>query len=435
MEDVKNATAWLTRPVWGLATIGILVLLLAVPIGLIRSLIGQRITTRGEAVTEVTRIWGGEQSLIGPKLVIPVEGSEGGPRRAVTLLPATLSVDGDLRTEELRRGLFAVPVYSARVSLRGSFEAGDLTDVISAEEDLRWDEATLVMEVSHVKSLGGASTLTWNGQPVTLRPGTTGQGGGVHASVALRNVGANEFAFALDVNGAEAIWFVPLGRTTDVTLESNWPHPSFAGAWLPSTREVRRQGFGATWVVPSLGREYPHAWQGSGAPDAEIAASRFGVLLKTPVDYYRMSERSTKYAVLVLVMVFGLLWLFDTLVGVRLHIVQYVLVGAAMCLFYLLELSLSEVVGFAGAYACAAAAVAGLIAAYTMAVLGSATRGAIVGGALGVLYSYLFALLTLERYALLAGSLGLFAALAAVMYVTRGVNWEHVGVPSGGAAG
>jgi inner membrane protein len=190
---------------------------------------------------------------------------------------------------------------------------------------------------------------------------------------------------------------------------------------------VEDEGFSADWDIPFLGRDYPQAWVDTADPHELIVESQFGVELITPVDHYRMAERSTKYAPLFLTLTFALLWLFDTLVGVRVHPIQYLLVGAAVCTFYLLELSLSEQVGFVRAYAIAALGVVGLVAAYTKTVLGSTTRGAMMAGSTGLLYSYLFVLLTLERYALLVGSLGLFSALATVMHLTRSVDWHGVG--------
>lgn len=441
MSKTGHPVPWLTRPVWGLGLIGALCLLLAVPINLVRSLIGERETTREEAVLDVTDSWGGEQSVIGPRLTVPYlergpAGSDTDLQSPLTLLPTALSVEGEIRAEELRRGLFTVPVYTAHLRIRGGFDTTEPLARDIAAEDLDWDHATLVIEVSHVKALGGASSLVWNGQTHPLQPGAPGAGGprpGVHAPVSVRAVGADEFAIDLDINGAQAIWFAPFGRTTRVALTSTWPHPGFAGAWLPVSREVHDEGFSARWVVPFLGRDYPQAWIDSADMTEQIRASLFGLSLHAPVDHYRMAERSTKYAPLVLVMVFGLLWLFDTMVGIRLHIIQYFLIGAAMCLFYLLELSLSEVIGFPAAYSAAAAGVAGLIAAYATAVLKSAVRGAMVGGSLGLLYGYLLALLALEKYALLAGSLGLFAALGAVMYVTRWVDWDQVGRTTRGA--
>lgn len=235
------------------------------------------------------------------------------------------------------------------------------------------------------------------------------------------------FVANLELTGSGGLRFVPNGRSTTVSLSSDWPDPSFRGAWLPTSRAVESSGFSAEWIIPFLGRDYPQQWTSADEPYDRIVASGFGVDLYTPVDHYRMAERSTKYAPLFLVFTFGIFWLFDVLVGVRVHPVQYLLAGAAMCMFYLLELSLSEHIGFLAAYATASGAVTVLVASYARAVLQSTLRGVGMGGAMGLLYAYLLSLLSLERYALLVGSVGLFMALGAVMYLTRWIDWDHVG--------
>ncbi len=225
------------------------------------------------------------------------------------------------------------------------------------------------------------------------------------------------------------IYFTPFGRETEVSLASNAASPSFQGNWLPVERTLGRDGFRSTWKIPFLGRGFPQAWTSTSNWQEAIAASRFGVELRTPVDHYRMAERSVKYAGLFILWTFAVVWLVETLAGVRVHPIQYLLIGAALCLFYLLELSLAEHVGFGRAYALASLSVIGLVAAYARAVLGRTTRAAIVGAGVAALYGYLFVLLTNEDHALLAGSLALLVALAAIMFVTRKIDWYGLAAP------
>jgi inner membrane protein len=384
---------------------------------------------------EVTATWGGPQAIAGPRLVLPyrraIPGSTEGAGDVVqvgraSFLPENLTIQGEVTTEALARGLFTVPVYRARLVLRGRFERPDLEALGLRPQDVEWERASLALELPFPKSVGGGSSVSWNGSPVDLLPGTGSLGQespGLHSPVPLIEAGGADFEVRLDLKGSQAIWFVPIARTTRVALTSDWGAPSFAGAWPPARRSVEDDGFSAEWEVPFLGRDYPQQWLATATPGEQILASRFGAELISPVDPYRMSERSTKYAPLFLLLTLGMLWVFDTLVGLRVHAIQYTLVGAAMCVFYLLELSLSEHIGFVSAYTTAAAGVVALVASYTKVVLRSAARGVTMAGALGLLYAYLLALLSLERYALLAGSLGLFTALAAIMYLTRWVDW------------
>lgn len=432
---MSGTSQWFSRPVQGVLVIAGLVVLLAIPITLIQDLIRERLRAREDALAEVTATWGGQQAIVGPRVVVPYrtvapEHPLGAETGLVSFLPSVLDIEGTVNAESRSRGLFTIPVYDARLTLRGHFRPAEWDAPGVDAETLLWGDAVLAVEVSDPKAIGAGSAAQWGGEGLELLPGLPGatpDRRGVHVPVTVDLEDATDFEVVLDLRGAEAIWFVPFSRATRVSLSSNWPHPSFTGAWLPEERAVEDGGFTAAWSVPFLGRDYGQAWTSGADPYEQITASRFGARLLSPIDHYRMSERSTKYAYLFLALTFGLLWLFDTLVGVRVHPIQYGLVGAAMCTFYLLELSLSEHIGFVGAYGVAALAVVALISSYARAVLGSASRGALMATATALLYGYLFALLTLERHALLVGSLGLFSALATVMHLTRNVDWHGTG--------
>lgn len=232
-----------------------------------------------------------------------------------------------------------------------------------------------------------------------------------------------DFSLPLELNGSIGAFFAPFGRDTEVQLSSNWSSPSFQGMWLPASRTVNRDGFQATWSIPFLSRDYPQNWRFWSNFENVISLSLFGVDMISPVDHYRMSQRSVKYQILFLVLTFVTLWLFEVLVKVRIHPVQYLLTGAGMCLFYLLELSLAEHFGFILAYTIASAAIVILITSYSAAILKSTKRALIVGAVVTLLYLYLYILLMIEDYALLVGSIGLFIVLATIMFLTRKVDW------------
>lgn len=425
----------LPRPLLTVAFLGALLVALQLPIAMIRGLIGERTETRDQAIADVTQTWGGPQTLVGPRLIVPFRRSAAATPETIeeglaTFLPANLHVDGTMAAEPLRRGLFDVPAYRTSMHLEGSFDGLDPRGLGLARSDLLWEEARLVMEISDPRGVGSASALSWGGVSATLLPGSGSPDPsrrGVHAPVVLTDGQPTRFTLDLELKGSGGLHFTPLGQATVVTLAADWGDPSFVGAWLPDARSVDDDGFTATWRVPFLGRDFPQQWIAADEVHDKVLASSFGVALLSPVDHYRMSERSTKYAPLFLVFTFALLWLFDMTMGVRVHPIQYLLVGCAMCLFYLLELSLSEHIGFGAAYGVAAAGIVGLVATYAAAVLRSSARGAMVGSAMGLLYAYLLALLTLEQYALLAGSVGLFLILAVVMHQTRWIDWSRLG--------
>ncbi|HEX4999946.1 MAG TPA: cell envelope integrity protein CreD, partial [Terriglobia bacterium] len=225
---------------------------------------------------------------------------------------------------------------------------------------------------------------------------------------------------------SSGVYLVPFAEETTVHLTSNSPNPSFQGSWLPTDRNVSdKEGFDATWKVSYLGRNYPQSWVVGSRDDRQrtIEASRFGVSLSEPVDTYRMADRSVKYAILFILLTFASVWLIEVLARTRVHPIQYLLLGAAMCVFYLLELSLAEHMSFSMAYGIASLAVVAMIAAYSRVIFKRGRHVAVIAGGATILYGYLFVLLTNEDAALLVGSIGLFVSLAGIMFATRGIDW------------
>jgi inner membrane protein len=425
-----------------LVVVAFLALLLQIPIGMVSGLVQERQLRRDEAVEGVTSKWGRTQVISGPALVVPYThrwsetDSKGklrvhdSPRHAV-FLADKLVVDGNVESEQRTRGIFAVPVYRAQLALSGEIRIPDLAALGIDPQLVDWQHAELAVGISDVRAIQAPAPLLWRGRPLELLPhaGLFAEAdSGIHAVVDA-TPGPEPLAFTLPLTlaGSVGLAFTPMGRETEVSLASNARSPSFQGNWLPSEREVGREGFRASWKIPFLGRGFPQAWTSTSSWKEEVAASRFGVELRTPVDHYRMAERSVKYASLFILWTFAVVWLIETLARVRVHPIQYGLIGAALCLFYLLELSLAEHIGFGRAYALATLSVVGLVAAYAKAVLGRARRAAIVGAGVAALYGYLFVLLTNEDHALLAGSLALLVVLAAIMFVTRKIDWYSLG--------
>jgi inner membrane protein len=232
-----------------------------------------------------------------------------------------------------------------------------------------------------------------------------------------------DFRIPLRVKGSQTIRFAPMAKSTQVKLGANWPHPSFQGNWLPDKREISGQGFSADWSIGYLGRGFPQAWQHGEDYSKNVCDSLFGVELGSPVDEYRMAERSVKYALLFLGLTFVLIWLYEVLGTFKVHPIQYLLLGGAICLFYLLLLALAEHVGFGIAYALGAVLVTAQVSTYSAVALKSKWRALVLGSVVGGLYVYLYVLLQLQDYALLIGAIGLFVALSVIMYATRRVDW------------
>ena len=426
-----------SAPAFRLIVVGALALALQIPVLLINAIAWERDRTRNGAVQEIADSWGRSQEVVGPFLVVPylyeqTEIDDKGARIVHTstvhgtFLPAQLQVGGDLKVEPRSRGIFTAPVYKADLKISGAFDKPDFSQWGIAADKINWEAAEIVFEISDARAIQNAATLQWGEETIAFEPGLgarQSQRPGIRAPIG-KVVGADTpFSVDLSLNGSQAIRFAPLGRETQVNLNANWGDPSFQGAWLPRTHDVQADAFTAEWSIPYLGRSYPEYWTGDG-DTAKLDLSLFGVDLIAPVDAYRQTERSIKYAILFVALTFTVIWLFEALGRARVHFIQYVLIGAALCLFYLLELSLGEHLGFKTAYLLAAMPIVALVTAYAKPVLGAWTRAASVGGVIAALYGCLYLILQLEDYALLAGSLLLFAALATIMYLTRNIDWS-----------
>jgi inner membrane protein len=414
-----------------------LIIILQIPMAWIRRIVDERQARQHEAVEEITSKWGRQQSIVGPLLTVSylqhiTETEKDGTKKArtelrsATFLPNDLQVAGALKTEVRYRGIYQIPVYAADLDIRGHFNRPDFSEWEIDPNDILWDRVYLSLRISDVRAVINSVTLQWNDQPISFLPGTGVPGGqpGIHIPMKGRLSGETfSFSCHLDVNGSGGLFFAPLGKITAAEIHSNWNNPSFQGNWLPIERTVNQDGFKAKWNIPFLGRNFPQQWKNDTNPENEISTSQFGVNFLVPMDYYRMSERSIKYEILFMSLTFAVLWLFQVLAKLRIHSIQYLLVGSGLCLFYLLELSLAEHIGFFLAYLCATLAVTILIWFYCIIVLRGYFRASIVSTVLLLLYGYLYILLMNQDYALLIGSIGLFITLAIIMYITRKVDW------------
>lgn len=428
-------------PAFRVVAIGALILCLQIPVLFTYGLLGERESTKRSAVREIGASWGQSQEVVGPYLVIPYRvarvalDQEGNTitswsDRDATFLPESLDVEADLDGQIRRRGIYQASVYGSHITMSGSFTRPELPSWGEADTEVLWDQARLMLEITDSRGFRDAVELDWAGETYAFEPGERRLPGNRQAVQALLSEDAmerddTEFRMDFTLNGTGSLRFAPVGRRTETHLSGTWPTPSFQGSWLPEESEITAEEFSATWTIPSLGRNFPQNWTGNLTNVPFIA--QFGVDLLTPVDAYRQTERSLKYELLFLALTFAPLWLFEVLAGIRLHFIQYGLIGAAVCLFYLLELSLSEHIGFAGAYSLAASMIAGLVTSYAWSILGSVSRAASMGGIISGLYGFLYVLISLEDFALLAGSLALFLVLAALMYTTRRVNWFQLG--------
>lgn len=422
-----------------LLVVGVLASLLLIPVAAIDGLIRERMTQRDVAHDEVTRTWGGPQHIAGPILIVPYErvsqvtqkdGRVQELRQSYRLriLPEQVAVDANVKTELRRRGMYQITLYTAETKFSGSFVRPDLAALRIEPSNVYWDRAELVVELSEPRALRQQVRLAWGSKSSAFEPGAgdqrsaVGTTRGIHAPVQVAP-GVTRFSFQLAHAGSRELRFAPVGKSTQVSVRADWPHPSFQGQWLPHTSTITNAGFQAAWSVPHLGRNYPQLSHDETSPFPALMDAALGVDLISPVDTYKMCARSVKYAGLVLLLTFLVVWVLEVLGSFRLHSIQYLLTGAGVCVFFLLQLSLAEHLGFLPAHAIASVAVVALSTAYGFVALGNLKRALVLGGVLSSVYAYLFILFQLETFALLIGACAVFAALAAVMYFTRRVQW------------
>ena len=431
-----------TSVIYRLAVMAGVFVALLVPITMIYTLVFERTSRRDEAARVISDEWGHPQSFSGPVLIVPfryfVE-RPNLPRETfedrATFLPEELQIDATLTPELRARGLFEVPVYRAALRLSGRFAAPSLSRVFTGTPEIRWNEAQVGVAISDPRGIAGPVHFTWNGAAVPVRGGlldhTLGSSG-ISAPVPVQPDANVPFVFimTLEMNGTRSIEFLPVADDTAIIMRSSWPHPGFQGAPLPYTRAVTSDGFTAEWRVPQFGHGFPSVWRANAVKRETLAeafeAAGVGVTLVQPVDVYQQTSRAMKYAVLFIVMTFVVAFLWEIIGGVLIHPIQYLFVGFALCVFYLLLLALSEHVGFDTAYLWSALPTIVLITWYWQWVIKARGRALLMLAALATLYGFLYLLLRAEEAALLAGAFGLFVMLALVMFLTRRVDWFNL---------
>ena len=427
------------------AIVAVLAIVLMVPVEMIRSLVSERQARRNEAVTGIAEGWGKRQTLAGPYLAMPYERrwievshetvddklrerrTERRETGMVRLPAARVEWSADAEISEKARGIYKARLYTARLRVRGSIDLPLRASLEDGRSQYKWGTPRLVLGISDPAGIRIASDVSLEGKSYPFVPGSgdTALASGLHApleAVQLALPQALPFSLTLELGGSEAFAVAPLSADTSVAMRANWPHPSFQGRFLPAKHEIGADGFTATWKVSRFAAQ--GATQSAKCPfpcnrmDEQIAVSFI-----EPTGLYQQLERASKYGFLFLGLTFAAFLLFELLRRLAIHPVQYVLVGLALAMFFLLLTALSEHMDFAVAYVVATLACVGLISAYLVRVLRSVRAGLAFGTALGALYAMLYATLKAEDYALLGGALLLFGLLAAVMIATRRVDW------------
>ncbi|WBQ10477.1 cell envelope integrity protein CreD [Hyphomonadaceae bacterium ML37] len=438
-----------------LLLVGALVLALGIPLGLVNMLAWERENRAQRVAIDVGAALGGAQTVRGPFLAIPVDtprvtetGSgdtlvrrETIERQLIIISPDRLDVSARLETSTLRRAIYTVPVYRAVISLNGDFDLTGVSGLAPAGGTIAWDEARLMATVGDLRGISEdfQAEVSTQGGLLSFEPGLPLRSSNFNTGFSGEDIAANAVSAALTglgegarmtlegqlvLTGARSFGVQPSGRETRARLTGDWPHPGFDGAYLPTDREISDSGFEADWLVPYLARGFPARWiEGQGHSLNQARDAVMTVNLVNPGDGYARVGRSLKYAFFFVGFTLLMFFLIESSSAQRLHAAQYILIGLAQVVFYLLLLALSEHAAIGVAFASASAATVALTALYAWTAFRDNARGLLTFAALTVGYIIQFLLVLVEDYALLIGSGLAFIAVAATMYVTRRVDW------------
>lgn len=433
-----------------LGAIALLILFLLIPLSMIDGLVNERQHQRESVLQDIARSSSYRQQITGPILVQPYTRhwlewkthsktgeryqEERQSRGRLYFLPERFVLNGHVDTEQRARGIYKALLYRSDNQVSGAFKLPANLGLGENFAQYRFERPFLTVGISDIRGISSDLKLQFQGASLNFAPGSGDErfGAGVHALLPPMEGRAEqplEFAFNLKLQGTEQLGITPVGRDSRVQLTSDWPHPSFVGEYLPASREVTSAGFSALWQTSFFATDMEQVLQACVTKGScqGLGARHFGVSFVDPVDQYLKTDRAIKYALLFIGLTFAVFFLFEVLKRMAVHPVQYALVGMSLALFYLLLLSLSEHLSFARAYVIAASACVALIGFYVSHVLHSALRGGAFAGLLALLYALLYGLLGAEDYALLLGSVLVFAVLAGFMLLTRKLDWYGVG--------
>jgi inner membrane protein len=435
--DVRSSRGPAGKLVW----IGAILLLMVIPAFLLGELTREREQRQAGVNAEFGTSWGPPQIVVGPILIIPYRVAPDAPLRYIEIAPSRLDGAATLAPEVRKRGLFHSVVYRADVSLSGTFVIPDDFSSIVPSGDVLWGESFIALRAGDLQNLNAAPSLEWEGRQLAW--GECAEGYGINCregSFLVARLGwaaapaaraPLRFKADLHLRGTRTFRLAPLGKEVALTLSAPWSAPSFVGAALPERSTVSDSRFEAAWRVASMSPSGRLMWTSQNAFEisSSSAARRavndpIGVELREPVPIYQKVERASKYAVLFLALSFLTYFLFETVAGVQIHVVQYGLLGLSVSLFALLLLAFSEPFGFEIGYALSSFLVLAQASVYTGVVTRRPRHALVFGAMLAALFAFLYVLLSLETYSLLLGAVALFVGLSLLMAVTRNVDWS-----------
>lgn len=426
--------------------VGLLSLALLIPLFFVQDLIQERSQRKKEMVNEVADLWGKDIVFYGPILKVPytfvenynitdvktgaVSIQKKNTIKFAYFFPNELNNKSKVRkNDNLKRGIFNHVVFTADMQFNGYFAAPNFTKLGIAEENIQWDKASIVLKTTNLKSIKSELKMQVNQEKLVFEPQNSDKSKYSILATTPFDYNAllvnNKLAFNFDItyNGSNSIDFVPVGKVTTVSIDSDWKSPSFDGSFAANdtSKVINDKGFHVDWKILDINRTFTQQYD-DVIPNLDDYL--FGVKLIETVDEYQQNERVSKYGFLVIGLTFLIFFLIQSISKINIHIFQYSMIGIALIMFYTLLISITEHSSFSLAYAIAGTSVVAMITLYSISILKNRKFPLFIGAALSVLYTFIFVIIQMEDYALLVGSIGLFLILGAVMYFSRKIDWS-----------
>ena len=443
-NEKKDEVGFFQSTTAKLMMVGALTIVLLLPLAFVQDLISERNQRKTEIMDEVSTIWGKDIMFYGPILKVPYKSNVS--TKIINEKTGAITLQNDsktnyayffpnelnnktnvLKNEKLKRGIYSPIVFNANLNFEGNFSNLDFAKMGISEENVDWDKASIIIKTTNLKSIKSELLIQLNGQKLLFEPTNNNE---EYSIISTQSFNYNalaknqllDFKFSINYNGSNSLKFIPIGKTTSVSIDSDWESPSFEGSFAATdaTKKISNSGFHADWKILAINRTFSQQYNNT-LPNLDDYL--FGVKLIQTVDEYQQNERASKYGFLVIGLTFLLFYLIQTISKINIHIFQYSMIGIALILFYTLLIAITEHSSFSLAYSLSSIAVIALITSYSVSILQNKKFPVLIGSSLVVLYSFIFVIIQLEDYALIVGSIGLFFILATVMYFSRKIEW------------
>lgn len=442
------ANPW-ASPTRKIAMIAVLLVASLVPGWMISSLVAERESRQMEMSRDFAQSWGPEQTLTTPVLVVPYQPAADQPRHYLKIPASQLNLAAKLSPEVRRRGLFKATVYGAAIEMQGTFSIPHQVRLAASTQNgsarLLWQESFITLGTSRLAGMSSASLVVGGDQQIAWRncweiTATDDDCKGAESLLGKLSLASPPspgttlaFRVAVNLRGTQSLALLSQAQSLSVAMSAPWQAPSFSGSTLPISSTLSEAGFEAQWQAVNYGA--PQSWSSRQFADpGPSPATRIKVDLLDPTPTYRMIHRASKYDALFLALSFATYFLFEALAKKRIHLVQYGLMGLSVTLFPLLLLSIAEPLGYDRGFVLGALLVMAQASLYTGAVARRLRETALFAAMLALQFCFIYVLLSLETYSLLAGSLALFAVLSLVMLLTRRIDWSNWNAPGKAAA-